>query len=131
MTRHPIETLWRECGLPEYFLGTDGSNHKLYDLYERVRIGSPTQGEVEAAAEKLWPYLHAGISIERTREIARVVVLAARLGTYGRVCPSCNGVGAHLDFDAIPCSTCHTTGRIEQVSKGTSEELSRTEHDQL
>jgi len=36
MSRHPIETLWREVGLPEYFLGNDGSNNKLYALYDRI-----------------------------------------------------------------------------------------------
>lgn len=35
--RHPVETLWREVGLPEYFLGNDGSNTKLYALYEAIR----------------------------------------------------------------------------------------------
>jgi hypothetical protein len=35
--RHPVERLWREVGLPEYFLGNDGSNTKLYELYDRIR----------------------------------------------------------------------------------------------
>lgn len=35
--RHPIETLWREVGLPEYFLGNGGTNHKLYALYDAIR----------------------------------------------------------------------------------------------
>lgn len=35
--RHPIETLWREVDLPEYFLGNDGSNHKLYALYDAIK----------------------------------------------------------------------------------------------
>lgn len=34
--RHPVERLWREVGLPEYFLGNDGSNHKLYALYNAI-----------------------------------------------------------------------------------------------
>lgn len=34
--RHPVETLWREVGLPEYFLGNDGSNNKLYALYDAI-----------------------------------------------------------------------------------------------
>jgi hypothetical protein len=33
---HPIEKLWREAGLPEYFLGNGGTNHKLYELYDRI-----------------------------------------------------------------------------------------------
>lgn len=40
---HPVEALWRECGLPEYFLGNGGTNTKLYDLYERIR--SAGQGD--------------------------------------------------------------------------------------
>jgi len=36
MTQHPIEKLWRECDLPEYFLGNGGSNDKLYALYDRI-----------------------------------------------------------------------------------------------
>jgi hypothetical protein len=30
MTQHPVEKLWRECDLPEYFLGNGGSNDKLF-----------------------------------------------------------------------------------------------------
>lgn len=33
---HPIETLWREVGLPEYFLGNGGSNKLLYALYDAI-----------------------------------------------------------------------------------------------
>jgi hypothetical protein len=36
-TAHPVETLWREVGLPEYFLGNGGTNAKLYELYDRIR----------------------------------------------------------------------------------------------
>lgn len=41
MTRHPIEILWRTVGLPEYFLGNDGTNTKLYALYDAIRAQKP------------------------------------------------------------------------------------------
>jgi hypothetical protein len=34
---HPVEKLWREVGLPEYFLGNGGTNTKLYALYDAIR----------------------------------------------------------------------------------------------
>lgn len=37
MSELRIEELWREVGLPEYFLGNGGTNHKLYALYQAVR----------------------------------------------------------------------------------------------
>lgn len=43
MTRHPIETLWREAGLPEYFLGNDGSNERLNALYDAI-VKNPLGG---------------------------------------------------------------------------------------
>lgn len=33
---HPVEKLWREVGLPEYFLGNGGTNTKLYELHARL-----------------------------------------------------------------------------------------------
>lgn len=33
---HPVEKLWREVGLPEWFLGNGGTNTKLYEFYDRV-----------------------------------------------------------------------------------------------
>lgn len=36
MSRHPIETLWREHDLPEWFLGNGGTNTKLYALYDAI-----------------------------------------------------------------------------------------------
>lgn len=33
---HPVEKLWREVGLPEWFLGNGGTNLKLYELYDRI-----------------------------------------------------------------------------------------------
>lgn len=40
---HPIERLWRQVGLPEYFLGNGGTNQKLYALFDAVRAlpGAP------------------------------------------------------------------------------------------
>ena len=32
-----IMRIWRECGLPEYFLGNGGSNHKLVAFADRLR----------------------------------------------------------------------------------------------
>lgn len=37
---HPVERLWREVGLPEYFLGNGGTNLKLYALYDATEIDS-------------------------------------------------------------------------------------------
>lgn len=48
MTRHPIETLWREAGLPEYFLGNDGTNERLYALYDAI-VQKPLGGFGEIA----------------------------------------------------------------------------------
>jgi hypothetical protein len=36
MSVHPVEKLWREIGLPEYFLGNGGTNTKLYALYDAI-----------------------------------------------------------------------------------------------
>jgi hypothetical protein len=41
MTVHPVERLWREVGLPEYFLGNGGTNTKLYALYDAIRAAQP------------------------------------------------------------------------------------------
>ena len=32
-----VMELWRECGLPDYFLGNGGTNHKLVDFARRCR----------------------------------------------------------------------------------------------
>lgn len=32
-----VMRLWRECGLPEYFLGNGGTNHKLVEFARRIR----------------------------------------------------------------------------------------------
>ncbi len=32
-----VMRIWRECGLPEYFLGNAGSNHKLVAFARRLR----------------------------------------------------------------------------------------------
>lgn len=37
-----VMRLWRECGLPEYFLGNGGTNHKLVAFMDRIR----SEGEV-------------------------------------------------------------------------------------
>lgn len=50
--RHPIETLWREVGLPEYFLGNDGSNTKLYALYDAILARSSERTEEAVKAER-------------------------------------------------------------------------------
>lgn len=31
-----VMRLWRECGLPEFFLGNGGTNHKLVEFAKRV-----------------------------------------------------------------------------------------------
>lgn len=36
-THGEVMRLWRECGLPEYFLGNGGSNHKLVEFARRIR----------------------------------------------------------------------------------------------
>jgi hypothetical protein len=45
---HPIETLWREVGLPEYFLGNGGTNVRLYALYDRITEAAQPVGMREA-----------------------------------------------------------------------------------
>lgn len=47
---HPVERLWREVGLPEYFLGNGGTNTKLYALYDAILALSPTPPAVDRAA---------------------------------------------------------------------------------
>lgn len=32
-----VMRLWRECGLPEYFLGNGGTNHKLVAFAARIQ----------------------------------------------------------------------------------------------
>ena len=32
-----VMCIWRECGLPEYFLGNGGTNHKLVEFARRLR----------------------------------------------------------------------------------------------
>ncbi len=32
-----VMTLWRECGLPEYFLGNGGTNHRLLEFARRAK----------------------------------------------------------------------------------------------
>jgi hypothetical protein len=59
MSQHPIEQLWREVGLPEYFLGNGGSNHHLYALHTAI---------IERCAK----------AAERTAPIARGNFFAAR-----------------------------------------------------
>lgn len=34
-----VMQLWRDCGLPEYFLGNGGTNHKLVEFARRLRAG--------------------------------------------------------------------------------------------
>lgn len=44
---HPMERMWREVGLPEYFLGNGGTNHKLYALYENIRRAALTKSTAQ------------------------------------------------------------------------------------
>lgn len=36
-----VMRLWRECGLPEFFLGNGGTNHKLVAFADRIRNKAP------------------------------------------------------------------------------------------
>lgn len=36
-----VMRLWREAGLPEYFLGNGGTNHKLVEFARLIRGGKP------------------------------------------------------------------------------------------
>lgn len=49
-----IMRLWRECGLPEHFLGNGGTNHKLVAFADRVRDGvlDEVAGYAETIAHK-------------------------------------------------------------------------------
>jgi hypothetical protein len=33
-----VMRVWRECGLPEYFLGNAGTNHELVEFARRLRL---------------------------------------------------------------------------------------------
>lgn len=46
-TPQAIERLWRDCELPEWFLGNGGTNHKLYDFARRC-VAIPPGGLTEA-----------------------------------------------------------------------------------
>ena len=74
--RHPIETLWREVGLPEYFLGNDGSNTKLYALYDAILARSSEQADEATSYHKFWIE-------ERDKRIAAEAV--AKLNTEARL----------------------------------------------
>lgn len=79
--RHPIETLWREVGLPEYFLGNDGSNTKLYALYDAILARSSeriavVQGDLDRESKEAESY-HAFWIEERSKRIAAEAAVKA------------------------------------------------------
>lgn len=63
---HPIERLWREVGLPEYFLGNGGTNHKLYALFDAVRSLPVVSGSAFAVEPTI-----TDMTIEQMLEAAR------------------------------------------------------------
>jgi hypothetical protein len=48
---HPVEKLWREIGLAEWFLGNGGTNTKLYALYDAILALAPPAVDRAAAIE--------------------------------------------------------------------------------
>lgn len=63
---HPVEKLWREVGLPEYFLGNGGTNTKLYALYDAVRAEAATRiGQQEKEIERLREALREILDVEK------------------------------------------------------------------
>jgi hypothetical protein len=43
-----VMRLWRECGLPEYFLGSGGTNHKLVAFAKACRADEAALQRVDA-----------------------------------------------------------------------------------
>lgn len=72
---HPIEDLWRQHDLPEYFLGNGGSNTKLYALYdsliEKCAVAAEAQDRAghEWVSDSLWANIlrRAGINVRRLK----------------------------------------------------------------
>jgi hypothetical protein len=67
--------LWRECGLPEYFLGNGGTNHKLVAFAERcgaavAPTSQPDQVVVALAGlfATLWTHSAGRSVLEQMRE---------------------------------------------------------------
>lgn len=75
MTRHPVETLWREVGLPEYFLGNGGTNAHLYALYDAIVEQCAMAAEAQDRAgyewvgDSLWANIlrRAGANVRRLK----------------------------------------------------------------
>lgn len=76
---HPIEKLWREVGLPEYFLGNDGSNERLYALYRA--IVEQCAKHIEHDADVASNSLHCGdnhMTIAAVHRVSRAYYEAAK-----------------------------------------------------
>lgn len=57
-----VMRIWRECGLPEYFLGNGGTNHKLVAFAKACALLSSPRVEEERKMRE---------ALERIHEIAR------------------------------------------------------------
>ena len=53
MTVHPVEKLWREHDLPEWFLGNGESNTKLYALYDAIFAAGAAQSSEQSAEARV------------------------------------------------------------------------------
>ena len=49
-----VMQIWRECGLPEYFLGNNGTNHNLVEFAKRIGDIAYKHGFDDALAEKIF-----------------------------------------------------------------------------
>lgn len=110
---HPVEKLWREIGLPEYFLGNGGTNTKLYELYDRIRgeaVAVPDPEAREAVARaicgKFTPYNLQGKNREAWVEIewrgylsiadaALAALPSEAIGCKDYECENCIGMIEH------------------------------------
>lgn len=75
-TPQAIERLWRDCELPEWFLGNGGTNHKLYDFAWRcasIPPGRVTAGtDIEAVVAALTAHFgHSNRTSFTAREAGR------------------------------------------------------------
>lgn len=102
MNEHPIEKLWRECGLPEYFLGNGGTNNKLYALHRAIieecaKVAMAHKGAAQKA-RRAKKNLHMGsddyaevVSEERGEDIASEII-AREIRALAK-CRTCGGRG--------------------------------------
>lgn len=75
---HPIEKLWREVGLPEYFLGNGGTNTKLYELHARILEECATIAQNGAKEHVIEAWAGVEFSEERVEALLERYAAAAQ-----------------------------------------------------